>query len=65
MSPHENGEVAKCAHYHWGSSYFVDNGTTEGYRGAVDTVEVITGRKIQRLSDPRDRFRTVPLHRQL
>ena len=45
FEPDENGEVAKCAHYHWGSSYFVDNGTTEGYRGAVDTVEVITGGK--------------------
>ena len=41
FEPNENGPLTG-AHYHWGKSTFVDDGTTEGYRGNVPSVEVIT-----------------------
>lgn len=42
FEPDENGPLTG-AHYHWGKSTFVDNGTTNGYVGNVSPITVITG----------------------
>ena len=42
FEPDENGPLTG-AHYHWGKSTFVDNGTTKGYVGNVSPITVITG----------------------
>lgn len=45
FEPDEDGHLEQCAHFHWGQKSFVDSGMTEGYRGTVDSVEVITSGK--------------------
>ena len=41
FEPDENGPLTG-AHYHWGKSTFVDNGTIKGYVGNVSPITVIT-----------------------
>lgn len=64
FEPDEDGHLEQCAHFHWGQKSFVDSGMTEGYRGTVDSVEVITSGKYSG-SPPPPPLRPLRLYRQL